>query len=199
MYIVKENVQKASIISSELAPHAYLYVCVYICTCMCFAAFPCWIFKCLYTWKACITFGVFFMVIEPKRRLCILQTSEIWFVVDDLFMLSLRSSPSHAHGCCNMWLILQVTGVLLSETNLQDGTASFPSVRLRGLSGESYNVNYSSLTVYRSLLVLNTVSHVCFTIQVNPMGFVIAAEHIPALLISQCDQTQILPSKCSPF
>lgn len=47
--------------------------------------------------------------------------------------------------------------MLLSQTGQLDGTASFTSVRLRGLAGDSYNVNYSSVTAYRSLVVLDTV------------------------------------------
>lgn len=54
--------------------------------------------------------------------------------------------------------MLQVSGVLLGETNPVDGVAAFTGVRLRGLSASTYNISFSATTAYRALTVLNNVS-----------------------------------------
>lgn len=73
------------------------------------------------------------------------------------------SATYHQRGTCIWLCLVQVFGVLISETDLH-GVAIFNGARLRGRLGNTYNVSYSAATLYRSLTVLGEV---CFASVVN--------------------------------
>lgn len=54
-------------------------------------------------------------------------------------------------------LMVQATGVLLGGFAKANGIASFTGVRLRGVSGSTFNMSYSAHTQYRDLAPLAQV------------------------------------------
>lgn len=78
--------------------------------------------------------------------------------------VQIKCLSSTEHMWCP-WLVFctsvidhQITGARLAEFNMQDGSAAFTGVALRGLSGQVYDVSFSGSTPYRDLVPVSSVS-----------------------------------------
>lgn len=87
-----------------------------------------------------------------------------------IFQQSVHSLKLCAPSC--LW---QATGVVLAGLAESDGIASFTGVRLRGLSGSTFNMSFSAFTKYRTLTPLRQVCRLIWETEAAHTGWRVEA------------------------